>query len=645
MPQDPIAIRIAGTKQRRAGFAPIFSYGILPAEEADNMDKMTSVQEKPVFVLRHTSDYLLYMIVDNQVKAFDTDTTGVLSIALKISRDIQFANNVSPYDVLMDIYNTFRQKYMKQLPDGCDKFVDMQVNDEDFYDILRKYGNIEQVKRRMCVMNPNGRIGTLNVPKRCMQLFFRDTQFAEFCNFREIEIGNECETSPQLKDIKIPEPDIFKFGTPPVDPREQAKDAWQNILDQENSGMSADSLIPLIEKYINDFPDADNIHDAKQKLDGLNYRKKITAIQTAWQSIVEKEINGEPVDELIALINNYINVYPDADNMDVAKNKLLELYQRKQNQPDIFKKVNQPVNTGGTDGNEKAKEQPQKAPDKKTKKARNAWEKILNEENKGAKTSVMISLIRKYLNDYPEAENFDSASAKLNRLIFKQEEEERSKRNKIIFFLTGLLAAALVVVGIFLFCGKRGDEPTQLVDKSGKKDNAAKVEEDSASYESEPNDSSSAEERIREQDRTALSKNPNDGVEGHVDIKPEGPTPESTTPASPAGKDNTKTTAPQKSKDDDTKYADKKEKEGDETSKEQQNKKRNKELENIIKALLNPTGDKTPPSYTQSLFKGDEETITKAFLKKQKIIEKYKEEDHHELNTMADLKWYILKSN
>ena len=496
MPQNPIAIRIAGTKQRRAGFAPIFSYGILPAEEADNMDKMTSVQEKPVFVLRHTSDYLLYMIVDNQVKAFDTDTTGVLSIALKISRDIQFANNVSPYDVLMDIYNTFRQKYMKQLPDGCDKFVDMQVNDEDFYDILRKYGNIEQVKRRMCVMNPNGRIGTLNVPKRCMQLFFRDTQFAEFCNFREIEIGNECETSPQLKDIKIPEPDIFKLptsGTPSVDPREQAKDAWQNILDQENSGMSADSLILLIEKYINDFPDADNIRDAKQKLDGLNYRKKKTAVQTAWQSIVEKEINGEPVDELIALINNYINVYPDADNMDVAKNKLLELYQRKQNQPDIFKKVNQPVNTGGTDGNEKAKEQPQKAPDKKTKKARNAWEKILNEENKGAKTSVMISLIRKYLNDYPEAENFDSASAKLNRLIFKQEEEERSKRNKIIFFLTGLLFVALVVIGINRFCSKgdeikpgnpieeRSDDPTNPDNLIEKKDSIDNNSEEPAS--------------------------------------------------------------------------------------------------------------------------------------------------------------------
>ena len=46
-----IGLRIAGTKQRQAGFAPLVNVGVLAGGEGDNMDRVTLVAEKPAYII------------------------------------------------------------------------------------------------------------------------------------------------------------------------------------------------------------------------------------------------------------------------------------------------------------------------------------------------------------------------------------------------------------------------------------------------------------------------------------------------------------------------------------------------------------------------------------------------------------------
>lgn len=234
---ESIALRIAGTKQRRTGFAPLFNYGVIPQAEAEFLDRATVVDEKPVFVVRNTSEFLLYSLVDRKVKAFDAETPGILCIVLKIGRNVQFANKVSPYTVLMDVYDMFRQKYMKQQDDGYDKYLDIPIEEEDIIEVLRKYAQLERVKRKMCVMMDSGPTGILQVQKSMMKAFFLDTQYAIFCKYRDIEVGSECETSSPLKDIKIKSGDIFKVGGElPTNNSFQNRDEDSGISDNNGNG-------------------------------------------------------------------------------------------------------------------------------------------------------------------------------------------------------------------------------------------------------------------------------------------------------------------------------------------------------------------------------------------------------------------------
>ena len=71
-----IALRIAGTKQRQAGFAPLVTVGVLAGGEGNNMDQVPLVNDKPGYIIKHTEEYILYLLIDRRVKSFDADAPG-----------------------------------------------------------------------------------------------------------------------------------------------------------------------------------------------------------------------------------------------------------------------------------------------------------------------------------------------------------------------------------------------------------------------------------------------------------------------------------------------------------------------------------------------------------------------------------------
>ncbi len=205
----PIALRISGTKERRAGFAPLATVGVLPGGEGDNMDRITKVSEKPAYVIKHAPGYVLYLLIDRRVKSFDADAPGVLSIALAIASNVQLAGGTSPYTLLREVYDKFVADYMIPVSDGRDSFKNTDVDSEVFRQIVSKYAT-EPRHTAYVTMSPTGMSGTICVPADKIAAFFCDTQYKEMAQFKDVEVGISCPSSPGLESLSIPRPMVYE---------------------------------------------------------------------------------------------------------------------------------------------------------------------------------------------------------------------------------------------------------------------------------------------------------------------------------------------------------------------------------------------------------------------------------------------------
>lgn len=227
-----IALRIAGTKQRQAGFAPLVTVGVLAGGEGNNMDQVPLVNDKPGYIIKHAEDYILYLLIDRRVKSFDADAPGVLSIALSLARDVQLAGGRSPYTLLKEVYETFRSTYMTPVGDERDSFVNTDIDNEIFREIIQRYP-VEKRVGAFIPMNASGLSGTLCVPEDKMEAFFRDTQYPEFAAFKDIHVSNSCQSYPGLEGLEIPRPvsyDIYVNGTPTGKKLVRPDDMYQSGL-------------------------------------------------------------------------------------------------------------------------------------------------------------------------------------------------------------------------------------------------------------------------------------------------------------------------------------------------------------------------------------------------------------------------------
>ena len=210
-----IALRISGTKQRQAGFAPLVSAGVLAGNEGENMDRVLLVPEARAFLIKHAADYILYLLIDRRVKSFDADAPGVLSIALTIGSAVQLADGKSPYTLLMEVYDTFRTMYMTPMSDGRNGFQNKDADSNLFRDILGRYP-LEDRRTRYIPMADTKESCVMNVPREKMEAFFRDTQYKEFAGYGSIEIGSTAHIEdPQnagLDSIVIPRPIAYQVS-------------------------------------------------------------------------------------------------------------------------------------------------------------------------------------------------------------------------------------------------------------------------------------------------------------------------------------------------------------------------------------------------------------------------------------------------
>ena len=204
MNSNKIALYIGGTKLRQAGFSDLWIHGLFPETEFNNMDRVTLISEKPVYIIKQTNDYILYQLIDRKVKSFDAETNGVLSIAIAIPANMQFAAGQNPYSLLVSIYQKFRSESMTPYSDGRDAFLNVPADGVIYEQIINQYSLVPRAGKYVTM---GGTItGTLSVPQDKLEMFFGDTQYDEFASYKDIEIGTMCQSTPGLDNLEIPRP-------------------------------------------------------------------------------------------------------------------------------------------------------------------------------------------------------------------------------------------------------------------------------------------------------------------------------------------------------------------------------------------------------------------------------------------------------
>ena len=202
-----MGLRIGGTKVRRAGFAPLATVGVLAGNESNNLYRTPVINDVPVYVVKHTDDYMLYMLIDTKVKCYDAEPSGCLTIALSITRGAQMQDGKSPYTLMREVYELFVSKYMRTVADGRREFLNVDIDSELFRPIVMQYP-LEQSSCEHVSMNPTGSTGVACVAEDKLAQFFENTNHKCFAPYKDIEIGTNCQASvsPGLDNLIIPLP-------------------------------------------------------------------------------------------------------------------------------------------------------------------------------------------------------------------------------------------------------------------------------------------------------------------------------------------------------------------------------------------------------------------------------------------------------
>ena len=200
---------IAGSTLNQSGFSSIAQYGNYTEDDINALDSWR-LTENPSFRIKHTPNFISYALRETRFLASDGNRQNRMTIEIRIAANKILANNVSPYALLKDMYTELTEHYAEKTPDGRLRFKP-SVNDMDavtahFREIIKKYP-VEDRRGSYIKMKTGDNItGFVCLTDEQKEMFFRDTQYPEFANYSQIEIGKECAglVHSELQNLEIP---------------------------------------------------------------------------------------------------------------------------------------------------------------------------------------------------------------------------------------------------------------------------------------------------------------------------------------------------------------------------------------------------------------------------------------------------------
>lgn len=204
-----ISLRIGGNKLANEGFRVLVNIGTPSPDVKDRFVEPGLIENEYYFFIRHEADQIVYTVQKTRIRSYGAARDGRLLMAIGIPKGYE-VEAASPYDVLMDVYNTFIAHYTTDSLGGT-QFSNVEVDPSVFQTILDRYKLIP-ARNRYLPMSPApaSKAFVLLPSSRQIADLMRDSQYPEFQPFSEIVVAREGSTSFQRLNITVPRPVHFK---------------------------------------------------------------------------------------------------------------------------------------------------------------------------------------------------------------------------------------------------------------------------------------------------------------------------------------------------------------------------------------------------------------------------------------------------
>lgn len=206
---DPkISLMIYGTRLSTSGWEPLVMLNNPPFPPLANMG-VAGVGENPTYyTFRIDQNYTQYTLVYNPkyIKAHAAQRAGALKVSISIPKGYKLEGDASPYNVFIDIQRTLEEHALSRIvgKQGAFEFKATFPSDEVFAQVLNSFRLIEAKMPHRPMSSTSTEVGMIIADDSLCDILFKDIQYPEFSQYKEIAIAQFGESDNIIKNLDIP---------------------------------------------------------------------------------------------------------------------------------------------------------------------------------------------------------------------------------------------------------------------------------------------------------------------------------------------------------------------------------------------------------------------------------------------------------
>ncbi len=206
---DPkISLMIYGTRLSTSGWEPLVMLNNPPFPPLANMG-VAGVGENPTYyTFRIDQNYTQYTLVYNPkyIKAHAAQRAGALKVSISIPKGYKLEGDASPYNVFIDIQRTLEEHALSRIvgKQGAFEFKATFPSDEVFAQVLNSFRLVEAKMPHRPMSSTSTEVGMIIADDSLCDILFKDIQYPEFSQYKEIAIAQFGESDNIIKNLDIP---------------------------------------------------------------------------------------------------------------------------------------------------------------------------------------------------------------------------------------------------------------------------------------------------------------------------------------------------------------------------------------------------------------------------------------------------------
>ena len=209
-----ISVKVCGNPQATGGFMPISTFN------SPNFQVLDVVyggfhMNSYFFSIKIEPTQTIYKIIKNNVRSNGSVRQGSLVIAMSIPKGYRLDNNITPYDVLKKLLDTFISLCMtcKDQGTGTYEYNSGIIKPTILDDVAREYRLVPHVGPHRVMRVDTQNIGYITADEAKIRQLMSDVQYSTFANFSEVLVATSSTAVnyAHIANIEIPRVKEFRI--------------------------------------------------------------------------------------------------------------------------------------------------------------------------------------------------------------------------------------------------------------------------------------------------------------------------------------------------------------------------------------------------------------------------------------------------